>query len=295
MRSYEENYKIVTEMRDSRSVGRLIVFIELVHGCENKDCPSFKKGLCKYDGLSIMSMDTLRNVILEIHKAKEELKTFKEVVIWPYGCGDSMQHPQFELCIQALYEAFPQYPISVSVDSHAFKYIPGSWNDVCKVKVMHKLPKGDTWLPDALKWNGSYKNISHGFILDEITVKFLESLKKLPLSQLKKGRSFHIVDFGADNPDRCQKTPIMIDPDVRLTTKIYDGYLAKRTMFSYDGSVRRCLVAGTGYKTFEALVKDDLDFCCRCFAKSAGDLIIFNEDGSIILEEFGCCVSHAPL
>ena len=69
---------------------RLIVFVELVRGCDNVKCPSWGK-VCDYDGKYFMSKQTLLSAISQINQTAN--LGFKKIDLWAYGCGDSLDHP----------------------------------------------------------------------------------------------------------------------------------------------------------------------------------------------------------
>lgn len=290
-----EGKEAVTQLLE-RGVGTAIIFIELVHGCNQSKCPSWGT-VCKYtDGMHFMSDHTLERVLDEIESCKDILNQFQKVDLWPYGNGDPVQHPQLSRMLKTIHERLP-YQISLSVDSNSF--IPcGEFIKHTRMKIMHKFPQNG-WLQTAERWNREYGGqVQHGVITNNISYNLWQEIMQSGGQGIKKGRTFLTIPFGGNQlPNELptyRRVSFEIDKRIPVERNLYSGSLAKRTMFKWDGSLRRCLVAGTTARTFRELLSGDVSLCAKCFADTGGELANFHKD-KIIVEEFACCVSDRPL
>jgi len=284
----------------NRKVYRSITFIESVRGCNNKTCPSYKT-VCNYGDFRFMSLETLRKVVDEIANSEDVMSKFDVVDIWPYGCGDPTQHPQLKEFVKIIRENLnDNYHYSMSIDSKSRVRNDG-WAEYCTPKIMHKFPDNEgKWLEDVEWWNNEYggKNVSHSFMFKHVSKKLFDEINNIESIRPIKGRGFHYVIFGSDtlakDVSAYDREEITYDPEINVKRELFPFGLACRSMFSWDGSLRKCLVAATTKKTFRDLVTESPFVCNNCFRNTGGEMIIIHDD-YIQVYDFACCVSWAPL
>lgn len=283
-----------------RGVGTAIIFIELVRGCDNFLCPSWGKVCSASSKMHYMSEETLGKILPQILDCQEVLYQYDKVDIWPYGCGDPTKHPEFKKMLAKIRTTLPEeWAMSLSVDSHS-RISCGDFAEYTRMKIMHKLPdKNGEWLERADWWNQEYGNqVQHGFITNTVSYKLWQDILSCGGMGTKKGRTFLTIPFGGTrSPDELpsyKRVNFRISNKIPVVRHLYTGALAKRTMFAWDGSLRQCLVAGTGKRTFRELLEEPVNRCARCFENTGGELINFLDD-HVEVEEFACCVSDRPL
>ena len=280
------------------NIERVMIFIELVRGCENKACPSFKT-LCNLgDGarLRFMSESVLEQIIDELLLNRKELKAIGRVDIWAYGCGDSLLHPGLDEAAKKL-SVLP-FEKTIAIDCNCWRDNTG-WGDVFNPVVLFKEGSFDINEigPLTKKWNKHFKNCRFGFILKNLSNKLLSEIRKIEANHpFIKARSFHHVPLGMNlnykDIWRYERQSIGIDPSIKNVSRIdCTDKRAIRIMFRSDGSLRRCLVSTTEKTNFkEFLMDNELLDCSVCFPHMAGEQMLIFPD-KIIIQEKARCVS----
>ena len=279
-------------MEETEGKKRIILFLELVRGCRNKQCPSWGV-VCPEVEQEVMTDETLAKVLPEIQRALRS-SVFDRVDIWPYGCGDSLDHPRLADMLYEIRHALASLGrISMAIDSRR-ELKHGEWHThLDKVKIIHKNQEEFDWFGRAKAWSQILPEIemSHKFVTNEISKatwnKWLDNQEFL---QELKAVSFHNVVIGSDNPILNLRDTIKIASEVPVIVGPYPGMPVCRTMIRWDGSPRRCLIAPTSHKTIYDLITGEDDICKTCFPLTGTGLARFQSD-QIYITPSATCVS----
>lgn len=281
-------------MNKFKDIERVMIFLELVKGCDNQPCPSYKT-LCNLDGtgVSFMNEDTLKEITKQINTQKENLESIGRVDIWAYGCGDTLIHPNFDTMVNLLKDI--PFEKTVAVDSNCWKDNNG-WGDIMTPVVLFKEGSFDIkeLQPITEKWNKHFKDVRFGFILKTLSPELLDEIRKIQCNyEFVKVRSFHHVPLGMDlncnDIYRYQRTEIKIDLKIQNVTRIpCEDKKAIRVMYRQDGSLRRCLISTTEKTSLNEFLMGDLSDCAICFPQMAGEQMLIFPDKIIVVEKARC-------
>lgn len=267
---------------------RLIVFLELVRGCNNSDCPSWGD-VCKYDGLRFMTKETLQKSIEEIRSTLEGEHPFQRVDLWAYGCGDSLEHPDMVVMLDMIKGGLGKYGVlSMAIDSR--REVPsGDWyTHLDKIKIIHKQPEAFDWKYAASKWSMLPIPMSHKLITNHITEEMWWWWKNCGIAKELKAVPWHNVKLGTDNPEFIQRAKFTFDESVPVVAEAYPGLPVRRVMISWDGSLRRCLVSPTKHESIKSLILGKDDICETCFPLTGAELAKFCEDHVVVTPSASC-------
>lgn len=280
-------------MKNLLGIDRVMLFLELVKGCTNSKCPSFKTQ-CSFDGdygLEFMSQETLQKIINEIMEY-EYIGNSVRVDIWAYGCGDSLLHPNLDVMAKIIQQL--PYKKTIAIDSNCWKQNTG-WGNILAPVVLFK---EGSFEPDQLsqiskKWNYAFNGPQFGFILKTLTVEMLRAIRSFQWNRpFVKVRSFHYVPLGT-NMDyhiigQYSRPDIVIDPDIPISRIQCLDKKAIRVMYRYDGSLRRCLISSSPKTSLSEFLDGDLSDCDQCFPHMAGEQLLIFRDKIILIEKARC-------
>jgi hypothetical protein len=266
---------------------RLILFLELVRGCNNVECPSWGS-VCQYDGQQYMSLETLGRVSKEVKEAIEDFP-FKTVDIWTYGCGDSLDHPEVDKMLNVVRKEFDSVgKISMAIDSHR-DVLPGKWwKYLDKVKIIHKQAETFDWVTEARKWSTLPRQMSHKLITNKITKSMWKSWKEEDFITELKAVPWHDIQLATDSPVFTQRANISFEEGVPFKEGPYPGFPVRRAMINWDGTIRRCLVSPTEYTSIHELITGPDKVCYTCFPLTGGGLAKFYDDCVVSTPSANC-------
>lgn len=274
---------------------RLIVFVELVRGCDNTKCPSYGH-VCDYDGKYFMSEETLLNAIAQINQTMS--LGFKKIDLWAYGCGDSLDHPDLGWMLRLIQKNLDdRIKVSMSIDSQRSFKDGLWWSFLDHIKIVHKNPP-DNWdvrAYEIMSHSGYDIPIEHKLITRKVTRGIVHSAwRVLRFDNVPKvtASTLHDVPLGKERVDQIKRVPFKIDPSVMYSKAPYSGLMAKRAMFAYDGSLRTCLIETSTHGSLMSHLLAD-DACADCFKKMGSQLIQFGNE-SVHLMDLCNCVSDGP-
>jgi hypothetical protein len=268
---------------------RLILFLELVRGCNNKECPSWGT-VCKYGPERFMEEDVLHYFANEFHGVIEKYNPFQVIDIWCYGCGDSLDHPNLSKMLSLAREYFGKYgKLSMAIDSRR-DIPPGRWyTPMDTLKLIHKMPESYDWLSRAKYWDSLEINKSHKVLTNHISKHLWDTwLNNKAWMKEFKAVGWHDIELGSDNPILTQRQPITCDEGLPAIRENYYGRRVRRVMFNWDGSLTRCLVHPTKHKTVHDLILGGDDICNTCFPLTGGELVKFYDDHFTITPSVNC-------
>lgn len=269
---------------------RLIIFLELVKGCKNTECPSFGT-VCKQTEQRYMSMDTLLDIAKEVKSAlKRKEPKFEVVDLWTYGNGDTFDHPSFQKMLETTRTLFPDFKLSMAIDSRRDCPKSDWWGYLDKVKMIHKLPETFDWLDRALYWATRVPiNMSHKLITNHLSAdmwktwinnaSWLRELKAVP---------WHNIELGIENPVFTKREKFTVDTLVPFEYGPYPGRPVRRALIQHNGEPRRCLVSPTKHETITELLLGGDDICPECWPLTGSELAKFYEDKLVITPSSNC-------
>lgn len=266
---------------------RLIIFLELVRGCNNKECPSWGS-VCKYDGQHYMELKTISQIAEQL---KEVLKDdpFEVVDLWTYGCGDSLDHPEIDKVLKRVRQDLgDSCKISMAIDSRRDILKGTWWTNLSKIKIIHKIPESFDWLSSAKKWSSLPIPMSHKLITNHITNDMWHIWKTSGFIEEMKAVPWHDIALGTDSPVFTKRSKMRFDPELPVVAEAYPGKPVRRMMISYDGSLRRCLISPTSYQTIKKLAFGKEDVCQTCFPLTGGELVKFHDDYISVTPSANC-------
>jgi hypothetical protein len=269
---------------------RLIVFMELVRGCNNVDCPSWGV-VCKYGTQKSMTMDTLKKVNSGIAEALDQPHPFEVVDLWTYGCGDSLDHPELPEMLKAVREDLGHLgKISMAIDSRRDMVEGNWWKYLDKVKIIHKLPDTFDWVSRAKYWSKLPIKMSHKLITNKLTNEMWDIWKNSGFITELKAVPWHDIELGTERPTLTKRNNIVCETGFPSAPGPYPGRPVRRAMINWDGSLRRCLVNGTQHISIKDLFLGDDEVCKECFPLTGGGLAKFYEN-QVTLTPSATCVS----
>ena len=276
---------------------RLIVFLELVHGCKNKKCPSYGT-VCNYGKYQqFISENTLARITKELATILYKDNPFENLDFWAYGCGDSLDHPYLESALRLLRENLGAYGrVSMAIDSRRDPPEASNWKPINnwyryldKVKIIHKQPETFDWIERARKW---YEWIplpmSHKLITNHISSGMWDTWIKSDFISELKAVPWHDINLGTDNPKFTKRPKITTDKTVPTSYEEYPGKPVRRVMVGWQGILRRCLVSPTSYKNLKDLILGEDEICKKCFPLTGGELVKFHKDRLSITPSASC-------
>lgn len=160
---------------------RLIVFLELVRGCNNSECPSWNV-VCKQSDQQYMTSNMLSKISMNIKKTLSTNNPFEIVDFWAYGNGDTLDHPNLVEMLKLLKTELGDYGrISMAIDSR--RKMPGHY---CKGKIVdHNSPS--RWLLKCDTCGALFEGVTSAsrgsWVEDNEWWKYLDKIKiihKLP-------------------------------------------------------------------------------------------------------------------
>lgn len=271
---------------------RLIIFLELVEGCNNTLCPSWERVCSETNkgGQKFMSEGMLQKIINEINSTLSKKHDFEVVDLWLYGNGDTLDHPKLEEMFSYIKEKL-QHPVKISmaIDSRR-NILHGGWYKYFdKIKMIHKLPKTFNWVERAKLWAEALPiKMSHKLITNNLTVDMWEAWKGEDFIKELKAVPFHNIILGTKNPIFTQREKFTVGESVPFEYGNYPGRVVRRSLIKWNGKLRRCLVSPTKYETIEELFLNPDDICPTCWPLTGSELAKFYEDKIIITPSANC-------
>jgi len=268
---------------------RLIMFLELVKGCKNAECPSFGT-VCKQTEQRYMSLSTLLDIAKEVKSAlKEKEPKFEVVDLWTYGNGDTFDHPAFQEMLQVVRLLFPDFKLSMAIDSRRDCPEGDWWQYLDKVKMIHKLPETFDWLERARYWAHRVPiDMSHKLITNHLSSSMWKTWKKVVWVKELKAVPWHNIELGTDKPVFTQRETFTCDSDIPVENGPYPGRPVRRALIRHNGKPRRCLVSPTSHKTITKLLLGGDDVCPECWPLTGSELAKFYEDKIVITPSSNC-------
>jgi hypothetical protein len=191
--------------------------------------------------------------------------------------------------------------ISLATDSHRAVPAGDWWTYLDKVKVIHKQPESFDWETEAIRWAHTCgAPMSHKLIPKEggISKAMWDVWQRHlaqggPITELK-AVPWHDVHLGTETPKFTRRRQLIIGEGVPWREEAYPGRPVRRVMVTWDGSLRRCLVAPTQAPTLRDLVLGEDTLCHTCFPLTGGNLAKFYPD-RVALTPSAACVSDGYL
>lgn len=267
---------------------RLIIFLELVNGCMNSSCPSWNV-VCKQTKQSYMSKETLIQSCKQIKDVLKNNDLFKIVDLWTYGNGDSLDHPEFYEMIKIIRDEIGEYgKISTAIDSRR-EILPGNWYKLFdKIKIIHKLPHTFDWISRAKLWSEVPVSMSHKLITNRITKEMWNIWKSGCYITELKAVPWHNIVLGTDSPVFLQREKFTWEDDIPIEYGPYPGIPVRRSLVTWNGKLRRCLVSPTKYQNIKDLFLECDDICQECFPLTGSELCKFYSDKIVITPSANC-------
>ena len=282
-------------MKKLKDVERVMVFIELVKGCDNTVCPSYHT-LCGLDETTLryMSPEQLEEIVESIKENKDALENIGRVDIWAYGCGDTLLHPDLDKMATILSKI--PYKKTIAIDSNCWRDNTG-WGDFMQPVVLFKEGSfsQDSIYSIARKWNKEFNAPRFGFILKTLTQDYIEKIRNFQCFwnyPFIKVRSFHHVPLGTEidytTIAQYSRPPINIGAglDVQVVPTLDKKGI--RCMYRFDGTLRRCLVSTTEKTSLSEFLQGDLQDCEHCWPYMAGEQILIFPDKILKMESARC-------
>lgn len=274
---------------------RLILFIELVRGCNNTTCPSHGV-ICKFSRSQPMNLNVLSRAVGETGKVLAGEHSFGKVDIWPYGVGDTLDHPRLDEALGIVHAGLGRYgEVSMAIDS--LRQIPSNthWlHNMDKIKISHKAPETYDWEARAREWARLPIEMSHKLITNRITREIWEAWLRLSaegvITELK-AVPWHSIPLGEDDPPLTLRSKMQFDDGLPVVRIEYQGLPLHRAMICHDGSLRRCLVKPTEHTTIQHLLLGSDEFCKICFPITGGEMLKFYNE-RITVSGSSTCVSN---
>lgn len=281
-------------------IERVMIFIELVNGCNNTACPSYKT-LCSLSDnpIQFMSKETLSSVVADILENEQALRSIGRVDIWAYGCGDTLLHPELnEMC--DLLKLIP-FKKTVAIDSNCWRDDIEYGKTLSPVILFKEGSFDIKSLPDiAKKWSKNFSAPRFGFILKTLTQEMVDGIRSIqpwwnyPFAKI---RSFHHTPLGENinykTIDQYIRPEIKVDEGIKIEKIENTDKKAIRVMYRNDGTLRRCLVSTTEKKTLSEFLEGDLSDCARCWPYMAGEQLLIFPDKILCMDK-SRCVSDKP-
>ena len=277
------------------NIERVMIFVELVKGCNNIACPSFHT-LCGLDepGLRFMSASQLEKIVQEISDNAQQLEQIGRVDIWAYGCGDTLLHPKLDEMAKIL--AVLPYKKTIAIDSNCWRENTG-WGNLMQPVILFKDGSftTDSMQKSVRKWSQEFNAPRFGFILKELdnemvdTIRSIQTFWNYPFAKI---RSFHYVPLGGNidyhTINQYKRPPININGGLNIETIPCPDKKAIRCMYRVDGSMRRCLVSTTTKTNLNEFLWGDLSDCSECWPHMAGEQILIFPDKILRMESARC-------
>jgi hypothetical protein len=277
-------------------VERVMIFIELVKGCSNTACPSYKTLCARTDdqATQFMTKDTLSNIIDDVLSNQEKLESIGRVDIWAYGCGDTLLHPDLDDMAELL--SLIPFKKTVAVDSNCWRDNSG-WGNVLSPVVLFKEGAFGpaTLIETAKKWTQNFSSPRFGFILKTLTPEILTLMRSIEPwwnYPFVKARSFHYVPLGAElslnQLKEAVRPDIVIDSNINIENIGCTDKKAIRVMYRVDGTTRRCLVSGLTKGGLSNYLTGDLSDCAECFPHMGGEQILVYPQKVLRMQKARC-------
>jgi hypothetical protein len=281
----------------SKDIERVMIFIEIVRGCNNKACPSYNVLCSTEDKLpEFMSEKTLNLITQEILNNKERLSMVGRVDIWAYGCGDTLLHPALDE-ISKMLQIIP-FKKTVAIDSNCWRENTG-WGNTLSPVILFKEGSFDpsTLSDTAQRWTRTFPSPRFGFILKTLTPEIVSAIRNFQSwwnYPFIKIRSFHHVplglDIGPEDVSKFCRPDIIVMDGLEIEDIPMQDKKAIRVMYRVDGSLRRCLVSAESKGNLSAFLDGDLSDCAKCWPTMAGEQILVFP-GKILRIKKARCVS----
>jgi hypothetical protein len=268
---------------------RLIMFLELVRGCNNTECPSYGT-VCKYGEQKYITENTINDIGKEFRTCLNKENPFEVIDIWAYGCGDSLDHPDLETMLKTVRNNFGDVgKISMAIDSRRTVPKQNNWvKYMDKIKIIHKIPESFDWIDRAKMWSQLPIQMSHKLITNHISTSLWNQYKNNPFITELKIVPWHDIELGTNNPTFTQRKSFTYDDSVPVILGEYTGRPVRRIMTCYDGSLRRCLVSPTNHQSLNDLILGADNVCRECFPLTGGQLAKFYDDHVKITNAVNC-------
>jgi len=269
---------------------RLIVFLEVVNGCNNKECPSWGT-VCPPREQKFMTPKVIWDLKAKMSKVFKKSNPFEIIDIWAYGNGDTLDHPNLTEMLQLIKSELGVFgKISTAIDSRRdIPKIHKWYISLDKIKIIHKLPETFNWIERAKYWATIPVKMSHKLITNKLTSQmwqiwgngngFITELKAVP---------FHNIVLGTDNPQFTQRDRFTWEKGLPAEYGPYPGRPVRRVLITWDGKYRRCLVSPTKHKTLEDLFLGGDEICYECFPLTGSELAKFYPDKVVITPSANC-------
>jgi hypothetical protein len=155
---------------------RLIIFMELVRGCQNVDCPSWGV-VCKYEEQTFVTSETLNASCQKIKEVLAHTNPFEVIDIWAYGCGDSLDHPHLCEMLSIMKSQLGDLgKMSMAIDSR--REVPGHF---CKGAIVDEDLSRNRWLIRCHTCDQVFEGVSSNsqgaWVADSMWYSYLDKIK----------------------------------------------------------------------------------------------------------------------